>query len=383
MLRNKTIFMNIKCLKIRFPFSAVLSVFIYVLSSNPVTAAPETTDKNQKTKTKIVIYNLNIKEDNKKFRYYSEIVPLSVAKNLREYGTYDVEHAHEVQIYNRSISDSKEKLAYLSRLNKIAKGSGADYVITGACEITENVLVIDLQIYDVMGRNIVYINKRSMESGVILKDTIDNLALSINESLISSSASNRVKFAPSPYLSFYRGLSRITFGIDAGQVHMVGDWSDSLNDTDSINSYIQLNLLKYFNISAGVEYMAADNRDIESTYNNELMIWEVYLDLMFPVRFSRYFGIALNLGGGAAKSKMYEYTASTKDGLSLPENTYRTKDMVLQGGISIFFDLGNLHLRFGSSYKRIFYDSGDFGASFKSDDPLNMYTVFAGAGYNI
>ncbi len=384
MLRNRKIFMNIQFFKNRLLLSAFFLMTICLYHPGSLFAAPEKKNIEKQSKTKIVIYNLNIKEKSEKFRYYSGIVPFSVARNLREYGSYDVEHKQEVQIFKRDIPDTKEKNAYTARLHKLAKTSGADYLITGACEISENTLIIDLQIYDDRGREFEYINKKSMESGVILKDTIDSLALNINESIISSLARNRVRYAPSPYLAFYRGLSIITFGIDAGQARLTGDWSDRLNDADSVNSYIQLNLFKHFSVSTGAEYMATDNRDKESTYYNELLVWEIYLDLMFPVRFSRYFGVALNLGGGAAISKMYEYTTPSMDDFPKPpDNIYKSKDATVRGGVSVFFDLGKLHVRFGSYFKRIFYSGGDFGSSFKSDGPLDMYTVYAGAGYNI
>jgi hypothetical protein len=375
--------MNMQFFKNNLSVSVALLLFFYIFKPGPSFAAP-LKKKNQQLKTKIVIYNLNIREESKKFKYYSGIVPFSLAKNLREYGSYTVEHKQEVQIFRKNISGTKEKSAYIKSLKKLARSSGADYMITGACEITENTLIIDLQIYDVMGRELDYINKKSMESGVILKDTIDSLALDINESVIRSLAKNRVRFAPSPYLTFYKGLSVITFGINFGQVRLIGDWSDSVNDTDFVNSYIQFNLLKYLNVSAGAEFMAADNRNISSTFYNELLVWEFYLDLMFPMRFSRYFGIAFSLGGGAAISKIQEYSTSMgNDGPSPPDNTYRSKDATVRGGVSIFFDLGNLHLRFGSSFKRIFYDNGFFETSLNDEGPLDMYTVFAGVGYNI
>jgi hypothetical protein len=53
----------------------------------------------------------------------------------------------------------------LKSLSRLASEKSADFIITGACDINEQTLNIDLQIFNALSQEYVYITKNSAEVG--------------------------------------------------------------------------------------------------------------------------------------------------------------------------------------------------------------------------
>ncbi len=327
---------------------------------------------NETKRPALVIYNLKIEKDNKKYLYYSTIIPKTISKIIKTYNKYDVITAGEIQDYRKNIENAEDKRKYINSLKKLSTSTSADYLITGACSIDNNTLLIELQIFNSRGKELSYISKKSIEVGALLKDTIDDLTVKIIKEIDRFDKRNKKRFAPSPYLGLYRAFSPFTFGIETGRVNFLEKWKDHYNNTEFVNTFLTANITSYLGITANFEYFSADNEGKDGLASFFYFMGGT-LEINFYLRPSRLFAAALSGGGGYSRSKIEIFFTDNPDPFVQADRTTISRDPLVKITAAIEFNIAPVMVRFGSSYTRIFY----------SGEALETYTIFMGMGYNI
>ena len=66
---------------------------------------------------KVILYKLQIKTDDKKFKYYSEIIPLSLSKSIDKLKKYEIRSLPEVKDFKKIPPKSEQSKNYVNSLN--------------------------------------------------------------------------------------------------------------------------------------------------------------------------------------------------------------------------------------------------------------------------
>jgi len=371
----------------------ILFSFLAVLLSVNALRAEEAKEKPQAPKKKIFVYAFVPLDDSGKYIYYSSVIPATIAKNIRMNGLFDSESTDETRPLLPANATDDEKKKYFDGMAGLQSG----YAVTGYCEVTENPKVIvngrnelilktKIQVFDLSSRKFETLEFSSKEVGVILKDAIDEISAGIEEWIYQFEPNAGVEVAaetepeakeppgPSPFLRAYSAFSRFTFGIEAGELFVLGEWADLYNWSLYVKPYFMFSIIPYMGLSLSYDYFSTDNEDLnDDSPRTYLEIHTVSLGVYGTYRFIKYIDVMASASVGVSVSKItIDNNSEESNPFSDPLGEKKSIDPSMDLGVSIGFHLSSVILRTGFNYKRYFY----------SDEHLHGVAVYGSLGYN-
>ncbi|HOO71165.1 MAG TPA: hypothetical protein PK926_05325 [Spirochaetota bacterium] len=342
--------------------------------------AEEKPETAQVAKKKVFIYSFVPLDNSGKYQYYSSIIPKTLAKSLKRNEIFNIETTDETFAILPADASGKEKQDYFDRIRE----ANSDYVITGFCEIVENpqvlvngknelLLKIKIQVFNLFDQSFDTINLTSREIGVILKDVIDNGTAEIENKLSLYESNRREHMKPSPFLPAHRFFTRFSFGIEVGELFILGKWDDLYNWSQFVSPYFRLNIRDYIGINLSYDYFSTDNDDMDSGTNSTMEIDTIFLGLYYTYRFKRYFDVMVSASGGLSFTYIRFADPSTDDNPYMdPLSDKKSIDPGIITGASIGFHLSCVVLRIGCSYRGYFY----------ADEPFHGMGLYGSLGCN-
>ncbi len=363
-------------------------------------------------KKKVIIYNFISTSAEAKYQFYSQVIPLTIAKSLGSSPQFDVKYINEnidgaesktekkISTETKKKSDktagSSERIAQdeiksleklyekrmrdiLERIKKILESSKDDlpgYLITGSYTVSQNALELIIDIYNVKGKKLTRIHKKSIEVGALLKDTTDDITTKIENQLTVFEDDNKKLFNQSPFIPLYKRLSHVTIGFNYGELYFIKNYSNDFKNTRFISTYLLLHVTEILGASLDLEHFGTSRKQsdgIGNTYDQEFSLWAGLINFHLTGRLSRLMGISLACGYGIVNAR-WEDMPPGSGGLNNQgkiNNTPHGKYIKLSA--SMDFDIRPVLFTFGGSFDTLIYPLKN----------LFMYTVFAGVGYRI
>ncbi len=352
-------------------FKILFTILILIL---PIIAVSEEVKKD-----KILIHNFNYispetesgntsAESIKKFQYYSFIIPQTLSKNFTIEDNYNIERKYDTITINSVFHDEKDRIAHIKELLGIAKENSADYLITGDCSISEEMLIINVSIFNARGHDIITFQHKSNELGVVFKDTTDYIAAEIIKNIKIMADLDKERFQPSPFLSAFSLLQGLSIGVESGYLFIHKPWKDFYNNTLFASPYIMYNFNKWFALSVKYDYIQGDSKgkNLPAYYQIDFNGGALMGHLKY--NFLKNASIGLSAGGGISKSKTIQNPHAP---LTSPDLKTSSRDYYADGTLYLTYRLSAIEIKAGIIYKRIFY----------KDDHMGMSGIYAGAGF--
>jgi TolB-like protein len=164
----------------------VFFIFLLLLSGLSLGAEESveiSTEKGKKSQDedlfrKVVIYGFDSQNKDNKEKYYSEIIPGNIGKELERTERYFVEIKSDIL----KISDLKDKeySAYLNNLSEKANSNSADYLVTGTYRTVKKNIYISCHVYIARLNKILIVNSSRKDLGVFLSGLIDEVTQKID-----------------------------------------------------------------------------------------------------------------------------------------------------------------------------------------------------------
>ena len=333
--------------------------------------------------SKIIIYYYQDKSKTDHYRYYSYVIPDSIAADLKKTNKYEVQTFPVTIGYIDTSMPESEYKAQLRILAERGKEFSSEYVITGTYHIEKNRIFIKTQIFSVREEKIVDIRESSTELGVLLFSILDKITEKINSELDKTYKRPETIIATSPFVPLYNKIGGISFGINYGTAQFMGDWENLYDTTDVISVYLSYDLINITGLKDSNFLRNAEAVLLFDYFNNDptrsrasLSVWGITLNYIYLYRLSQAFHLALGAGLGGAKSELIVRTMGEEgpgEMFTPPESRDISYDPYLNLSLSTRITFEPLIINTGISYRRIFY----------SDTHMTLSVVFFGFGYRI
>ncbi len=231
-------------------------------------------------------------------------------------------------------------------------------------------LAIVVKVYNLKKKKAVYIKKSSAEVGAFLRNTIADLSEKIVDLVAIMQLENRKKpkHPESDYKGFYNALSDLSFGIDIGKAYMKGHYNYVYRDTEVIKGYLLFNTIGIFGMSLNVEYMSTRS-DYDTSGYGEFQSFAGTIGFHVSIPISKYFQLTFAPAIGGTLTRFYTGQESDVGFTSLER---KDNYLYLDGSVYLNVNLAPIQIRIGGAYKSIFMS-----------EAMEMYTMFAGVGYNL
>jgi TolB-like protein len=359
-----------------------LIILILCTSIYQAAIANASNDESQEL-NKIIIYYYEDKSETDHFRYYSYVIPDSIAADLKGTKRYQVKTFPVTIGYIDESAPESEYLAHIRILASRGKEFSSDYVIIGTYYIEKKRIFIKTQIFSVRDEKIVDISESSTELGVLLFSILDKITEKINRELDKAYPGRETLIAKSPFIPLYHRIGGMSFGINFGTVQFMGDWGKLYDSTDIISVYMNYELTKITSLKNNLFLKDAEASILFDYFNNDptkgrtsLSVWGVTLNYIYLHRLSESFLLTLGAGFGGTKS---ELIVRQPDGdgpgemFLPPQSKDISYDPCLNLSIAARIIFDPVVINTGVSYRRIFY----------SNTPMMFSVIFFGFGYRI
>ena len=337
----------------------------------------------QTKKKNVTVFPFIPLDDSGKYKYYSSIIPKTLAKSMAKSELYDVSVAQEpFEILSPALKDAAQK-SYFDKL-KASVSPSTHYVITGFCELKENpqvmvngrnemLLTVKIQVINMLTEKFAMFDLTSREVGVILKKTIDDLQNNVDIKISAFEQENREMLKPSPYLASYKVLKRFSFGIEVGEFFILDDWADLYNCSEYIHPYFNISIINILGISINYEYFSTDNDDKDASAGSTMEINTAAAGLYFIYRFVSFMDVSAYASAGVSTTTIRFNKASEENSpFDKPRSKELSIDASIHTGASVGFHFFSAFLRLGCTYKRFFF----------SDKHLHGVAVYGSLGYS-
>ncbi len=312
-----------------------------------------------------------------KYGFYSSILPRTMARYLeKKYGAASVLESRVIAFGNTEKGPDGEKaIREIRKLNDI--GSGADFVICGVIYSGKDDTRIGVVVYNRVTEQWDSIIEEKVDTGVLLGEPMDRLMEKVSLRLAGHERQNALAREKSPFLPAYPPLSLITFGVDAGRVHLMSSSMDIFDDTIGVTSWLRIDtsgILTATAIRLAAGFFSTDSSDKKDlTYLYETRMRDFTGELEISPRLFWRFRLCLSAGGGYAVRTIKVQDPGVTDGPAILQ-VERKKEIkpLFTGSGGIVLDLRPLVIRLGCSFKRFYFN--------KEADAL---MGFAGIGYSI
>jgi hypothetical protein len=344
-------------------------------------------------KGKVLIYNLPViheksiiideekKEKEDRYDYYSFIIPNAIAQNLNASGNMEVQKI-DGELSLKDVGSD----AFYSDMRKIGAEYSAQYIIGGRATIKGKKLTIELAVVNIKENDFTGITKETFETGAELKNVINDLTLDIERILETAAAAERrekrkerpvkreeQKEAPavSPFLKGYRAMENLSFGVKTGRIFIKGSFSKLYDDFFYMSPYVSYGILKWLGVSAGADYLSAENGTKIVKLNSSMLLWGVTINADLSYRFFEQFGVMLSAGFGASMGRIYLNSSDNPFGSLVKQKKSTDPYLNISASFNLLFK--PIELQFGGGYKSAFFKGKN----------LSLLAVFFGIGYHL
>ncbi len=355
---------------IKMKKTAILSTaaFILIFFCNGLFA-----EDNNHAKRFITLYDFtsadNIDKGEKKYRYYSRIIPETISKSLQKYGNYSIKRDAAPPVISDDFGSKSAKKQYIKKIRELDSKYKSDFVVTGKYSISDKALVIVIIVSGMTSEDVKVIEHKSAETGVQLQDTTDTISRQIHDEISAFESKKGV----SPFIALYRPFSLLSTGIDGGYLFLQGDWKSAYNNKPYISPFINIDVTDNFFLSARLIYLQTDTENKEYLYYSEARLFSISLSLCYRFKLFGGLWIAFSAGGGATAT---DITVNPPTGGGGPfDNSFITDERFeFNADASSYFvyDISPVSIRAGVHGKRIFY----------SEEPMDILAVFGGIGFH-
>lgn len=361
----------------------VRKIIIFTLISICLVSLANESISHGQELSKIIIYYYQDKSKTDHYRYYSYVIPDSIAADLKKTNKYQVQtFPVTIGYIDKSIPESEYK-AQLRILAERGKEFSSEYVITGTYHIEKNRIFIKTQIFSVREEKIVDIRESSTELGVLLFSILDKITEKINRELDKTYKTPETIIATSPFIPLYNKIGGVSFGINYGTAQFMGDWETLYDTTDVISVYVGYDLINITSLKDSIFLKNAEASLLFDYFNNNptrsraaLSVWGITLNYTYLYRLSQSFHLALGAGLGGTKSELIVRVMDEEgpgEMFTPPESRDISYDPYLNLSLATRITFEPLTINTGISYRRIFY----------SDTHMIFSVVFFGFGYRI
>lgn len=333
-------------------------------------------DKSTQPFRDVLLYNFTPAEDSdkneKKYQYYSTIIPETISKSLKKHGNYRIVREQGSLPISGGINSS-EREKNLNKLGELASLHKSPFIISGRYSITGRTLNLQISLFNAPGKDLKIIEHSSDETGAQLQKTTDTISIELDQEITAFESKNSKFVGESPFIGLYTPFSLMTVGLDGGRLYFTGDFKDIFNNKSFISPYVNFDLTESFSITARLLYFQTDNYDKYTTYGQQVQFLSGSLSLCYRIRLIGDLGIALSIGGGATRSTYVIYPVS---GGGQPfDNSFETNksfDMNADASAYIVYDFLPISIRGGVAGKRIYF----------SEKAMDMALFFGGIGFH-
>jgi TolB-like protein len=358
-------------------------IIIFTLISICLVALANESNGWSQELNKIIIYYYQDKSKTDYYRYYSYVIPDSIAADLKKAKKYQVQTFPVTLGYiDKSMPESEYK-AHLRILAERGKEFSSEYVITGTYYIEKKRILIKTQIFSVSEEKIIDIRESSTELGVLLFSILDKITEKINRELDKTYKGPETIIAKSPFIPLYNKFDGVSFGINYGTAQFLGNWGKLYDTTDIISVFLSYNLINVTGLKESAFLKNAEALLLFDYFNNEptrsrasLSVWGITLNYIYLYRLSHSFHLTLGAGLGGAKSELIVMNMG-EDGpgemFLPPASRDISYDPYLNLTLATRIAFDPVIINTGVSYRRIFY----------SDTHMIFSVVFFGFGYRI
>jgi hypothetical protein len=317
---------------------------------------------------RIVIFNFTATGEPEKHEHYEYIIPQTIAKNLSATGGYNIRRIQEKFTFAEGAVNAVEQI------KSAGPAYSADYIISGNVNVAAKRLDIDVRIHNTRKGTAAAVQNSSQETGVLLKDTIDQLSAGIIQQFTTQRPQRESDTTGSTFLRFYRSLEGLTFGFQGGYAFIKRPWRQfrSLNDNFYYGTFLQYRFIPHLGISMNLDYFSTNN--IGNCRINSLFMtqWIPTIELKLFLPLSRYFRFSMAIGGGAAFTRIVYRPYSGSDPFVKAEGNRSSTDPHLSSSVCFDVTAGPVLFSLGTSYRHTFI----YGKQ------IQWITVFTSLGYS-
>ncbi len=330
---------------------------------------------------KVVLYYFNDESKNEDYRYYSYIIPDSIAIELKKHENFKVQTLPVTMEYVENANTPELVSDDISLLTQRGKKLNADYIVIGSYVVENFEISIRSQVFNVNTGNIVDVRSTKEKLGALLFVIIDNISNEINTKLQEQYTEEKSKIAVSPFIGTYEAMRGIEFGISYGKAYPMGVWKDTYNETEIVDVFAGYNFSnsgKYTSFVKDLacylhfEFLSFDNEYMDDTIRSNMNVYIPSLSVGYVYDLSDRFSMIGEFSGGAAISQI-RIPVGSDDGPLSP--TYRENSLDPYASFSLrgAIEFNPLTFTGGIAFKRIQY----------KDEALNMATLLFGIIYSI
>lgn len=301
--------------------------------------------------------------------YYAMIIPRTLAKELS--GTDDCE---VVPVDQPMPLEGFGSDAFYDNMTALVAPYGARYCVGGRVTMQGIKITVELAVIDLKTRDFFAVTRDTYETGAELMKIISDLSKDVRAKLARYRDAVRPippQEKPSPFLNFYRSLSRLSFGVQGGHLFIKGAFARVYGDGNFISPHLSLDLTPYVGITLQTDFLSAENLSKNILHRSALTLWGSTINADVIVRMAPRFGITLSPGFGVSYGSIYLYNSFNP----FQALVYRrhSMDPYLNTAAFLWLRFDPVTMRFGSSFKAVFFKG----------KPLYLIAAFFGIGYHL
>ena len=330
---------------------------------------------------KVVVYYFNDESKTDDYRYYSYIIPDSIAIELKKHENFTVQTLPVTGEYIDNFTTPELVSDDISFYTRKGKELNADYIIIGSYVVENLEISIRSQVFNVNTGEISDIRSTREKIGALLFVIIDNISNEINTKLQEQYSRQKSKIAGSPFIGLYHGMRGIEFGISYSKAYPVGVWKDTYNETELVDVFAGYNFSnagKYTSFVKNLacylhfEFLSFDNEYMDDTVKSDMTVYIPSLSIGYVYDLSDRFSLIGEIAGGVALSQII-IPIGTDDGPIGPDYREKSRDPYASLSIRGTIEFDPIILTGGVAFKRIQY----------KDEALNMTSILFGIIYSI
>ena len=354
--------------------STLITLIVTVFTALPLAASEKT---GRQATVVFFAFDASSMPEAGKHGYWSAVLPRTLSQYLKkESVTATLKTGSVISFGTPENEPGSEELIDAIEKKKNEYGD-ADFVVAGTIRMEESRPVISVFIFNTVSGESAFLRQDNIETGALLRDSMDDLAEKLQKSLTMYSKANDLLLEPSPYIPLYGFFSVFTFGMDAGRLMFMESGKTEYEDGWQVTSHLRIDTSRLIGATAlrlNFGFFSSDNSDTaDSIYYTDLKVYEATGEIEVAPRLFWRIHLCLSAGGGYSFSRIREIDSSASTGPSVSVlGQSRLNKPLATGTAAIMVNMKPLVIRFGSTYRRIFNDS-----------PMDTLCLFAGAGYSI
>lgn len=345
----------------------LLVMFIVFIPSQVFSQTPEV------KKIKIIIFNFNDESELPNYRYYSHIIPNSLASDLKDFEEYEIQVLPIAYPYISDEMTQEEKEKYLLELVDKGNKYNTKILVLGSYKVDDDYINIKTQIYNTFSDQLIDAVSTKEKIGALVYELIAKITKNINIELKNIIDKENEKIASSPFIKIPNALKNIYFGYSYNYMLIKGKWEDLYFNKPMSTIFIGFPVSKIFNSNSIIlknlyiipswHLFSTNNIKKQINTNNvsymDIYIPSIAITYQYPLISFAY--IVISCEGGWAMSKI-TYPLATQNEPFSENLLFKSNDPYASTEIGVLTFFYNIGFKGTVSYNRIFYLGNDFYA---------------------